>query len=86
MSESGRQRLRPSPPPLDVDLGRIMLVGTLVWAVALVVCAVLVFLDVVGPQAPAICVVGLVFGGYGVWWSRRHERRQAPGPKNDVPA
>ena len=84
VSGGGRQRLQPSPPPLEVDLGRIMLVGTMVWAVALVVSAVLVFLDVVGPRAPIICAAGLVAGSYGVWWSRRHERRRTVDPQDDV--
>ena len=30
---------RTPPPPVDVDLGRVMLVGTGVWAVAFVVAA-----------------------------------------------
>ena len=54
------------------------------WALALVVCAVLAFLDLVGRQALVVCVAGLVLGGYGVWWCRRGERRRAADPPDDV--
>lgn len=82
MSERGAPRLRPAPAPLDVDLHRIMAVGTVVWATALVLTGVLALLGHDTSQALAACVAGIGIGLYGMRWARRHRvaPSTAPGP------
>lgn len=63
---------RTPPPPLDVDLARVMSAGTLVWAVALLVSAVLWASGVATGTTVAVCGAGTLVGVAGVVWSRRH--------------
>jgi hypothetical protein len=77
--DSGR-RLRPSPPPLQVDLGLIMTIGTVGWVVVLVILGVLALAGKVGPQAPASALAGALLGLYGISWSRRRGRREPVAP------
>ena len=85
MSERGAPRLRPAPAPLDVDLHRIMAVGTLVWGVALVVTGVLALLGHGATQAVAACVAGIGIGLYGMRWARRHQTTAPAEPGADLP-
>ena len=55
---------RPSPPPLQVDTSRVVLICTGLWAVALVV--LLVLGDRVDRVWTWTCVVGIVLAGVGL--------------------
>jgi hypothetical protein len=66
------ERRRPDPPPLRVDLRVVLLAGMAMWAVALVVCVVLLVTGAIGPRAVATCGVGLVLGVAGLGWEKRH--------------
>ncbi len=55
---------RPSPPPLRVDTVRVVLVGTAVWAVALVV--LLVLGDRVDRVWTWTCVAAIALAGLGL--------------------
>lgn len=65
---------RPGPPPVRVDLRRVLLVGIVAWAVALVVALVLFATDNGDVEVVATCGVGIVLGGAGLLWERRHRR------------
>ena len=67
---------RTAPPPADVDLARVMIVGTGVWAVALVVAAVLALTDETSWMPAWVCATGLVLGLLGTGWARRNTARQ----------
>ncbi|WP_456786676.1 DUF2530 domain-containing protein [Cellulomonas sp. P5_C5] len=68
---------RTPPPPVDVDLGRVMLVGTGVWAVAFVVAAVLAWGEDDASWMPAwVCATGVLLGLLGVLWARRNTARR----------
>ncbi len=66
------ERRRPDPPPLRVDLRVVLLAGMALWAVALVVCAVLLVTGTLGPRPVTTCAAGLVLGVAGLWWETRH--------------
>ena len=70
---------RTSPPPIDVDLARVMGVGTGVWAVAMVVTGVLWRLGSVPGTWLAMCGAGVVLGLLGVLWARRSGHLAADG-------
>jgi hypothetical protein len=53
-----------APPPLKVDTVRVVLIGTALWAVALVV--LLVLGDRVDRQWVWTCVAGIVLAGIGL--------------------
>ncbi|MBU4215934.1 MAG: DUF2530 domain-containing protein [Actinobacteria bacterium] len=72
MRADGRPRLRPSPPPLDVDLHLIMAVGTAVWAVVLIVSGVLALLGHTTGPAGITSAAGIAIGLYGMRWARRN--------------
>ena len=55
---------RPSPPPLQVDTSRVVLICTGLWAVALVV--LLVLGDRVDRVWTWTCVVGILLAGVGL--------------------
>ena len=55
---------RPSPPPLRVDTTRVVLIGTALWAVALVV--LLLAGDRVDEVWTWTCVAGVVLPGLGL--------------------
>ena len=55
---------RPSPPPLQVDTVRVVLAGTVLWAIALVV--LLVLGDDVDRVWTWTCVAGVVLPGLGL--------------------
>ncbi|GII97646.1 uncharacterized protein DUF2530 [Sediminihabitans luteus] len=66
---------RPLPPPLEVDLRRVILLGILAFAVAGVVCGVLAATGTTGARGVAVCVVGVALGGLGLLWVRRRGQR-----------
>ena len=58
--------------PVEVDFGRVMAVGIVVWLVALVVTTVLWLADVTGAIPVAVSATGAVLGVLGWDWARRH--------------
>jgi Flp pilus assembly protein TadB len=82
---------RTPPPPIDVDLARVMGVGTAVWGAAAAVVGVLWLLDVAPLRWFAVCVSGVLLGIVGVLWARRNGRLSpdgtgamiAPAPHHD---
>ena len=54
---------KPAPPPLEVDTVKVVLVGTALWAVALVV--LLLLGDRVDPLWPRTCAAAIVLAGIG---------------------
>ncbi|MFC8190593.1 DUF2530 domain-containing protein [Cellulomonas sp. NPDC057328] len=72
---------RTPPPPLDVDLARVMSTGTVVWALALLVSTALWAFGVATGLTVAVCVAGTIVGIVGVVWSRGH----LPLPGTDQP-
>lgn len=79
------ERRRPDPPPLRVDLKVVLLAGMALWAVALVVCAVLLMTGTLGPRAVATCAAGLVLGLAGLWWEKGHRAVYRAGT-SEVPS
>lgn len=65
---------RPSPPPQRVDLRRVILAGLAAWLVALVVFGVLTAVGRTSVEVLATCAAGLLLGGAGLLWERRHRR------------
>lgn len=61
---------RPGPPPLSVDLRKVLLVGIACWVVASVVFGLLVVLDHKPWTVLGVCAAGLVLGGLGLLWAR----------------
>ncbi|GGI05626.1 DUF2530 domain-containing protein [Isoptericola cucumis] len=68
------ERRRPGPPPLRVDLRRVLLAGIAAWAVVLVVTVVLLALGRATPEVVVTCAVGVLLGGLGLLWERRNRR------------
>jgi hypothetical protein len=66
------ERRRPTPPPERVDLRRVILLGIIVWSVALVVTSVLALAGQPTADAIAVCLAGIALGGLGLLWARRH--------------
>ena len=66
----------PDPPPLETDDAQVVLVGTAVWAAALVVLLVLRVADVgdVRDWWLGMCAYGIALGLFGARYTRRrHE-------------
>ena len=71
-------RPKPAPPPLEVDTLRVVLVGTALWAIALVV--LLLLGDRVDPLWRWTCVAGIVLAGIGIGIMRwQGQLRRGPG-------
>ena len=73
---------KPAPPPLQVDTTRVVLIGTAVWAVALVV--LLVLGDRVDRMWTWTCVAAIALAALGFWVMRlqgqlRSRRPSPPG-------
>lgn len=69
----------PEPKPMPVNLFRLMLFGTVLWAIAAVV---LWAVTLVAPGVslglwPWISLAGMVLGGLGMLWSHFNEDRFA---------
>ncbi|ADG73661.1 hypothetical protein Cfla_0750 [Cellulomonas flavigena DSM 20109] len=65
---------RTPPPPIDVDLARVMWAGTTVWGAAVPVTGALWLLGVISGIWVATCGAGAVLGLIGVRWARTHGR------------
>lgn len=67
-------RRRPDPPPVDVDMRKVFLVGLALWVVALVVAVVLWLVGVVTTTPVWSCMAGVALGLVGLGWERVHRR------------
>jgi hypothetical protein len=56
-----------------VNLARVLFIGIVAWAVALVVTLVMVLSGGAEWPAVAVCGAGIVLGVAGVFWARRHK-------------
>lgn len=67
---------RPDPEPTAVDLFRVVVIGSVVWALALVA-AVVVHLatDTDATRWIQVAAAGLALGGVGLAWSARNRTR-----------
>jgi ABC-type nickel/cobalt efflux system permease component RcnA len=69
---------RPAPPPLEANDQRVTIVGTVAWAVALVVVLVLRAEDSTAPQWWVwTCVAGICMGLFALWYVPRLKRARA---------
>ncbi|OZG52126.1 hypothetical protein PSRA_0676 [Pseudoscardovia radai] len=62
---------KPDPKPVRVDLFPLFLGGTLVWAVAGIVCLVCYLRGVMSPRAAITCAAGVIIGAMLLVWERR---------------
>ncbi|MFI2365701.1 DUF2530 domain-containing protein [Promicromonospora sp. NPDC019610] len=63
---------RPSPPAPHADLFRVLGAGIGLFAIGLVVSLILLLTGRGGVENVAICGTGVVLGGLGLLWARRH--------------
>lgn len=59
------------PPPVEVDLARVTVVGSALWLLGLVVTLVLALVGTTGWTPVAVCATGLALGGLGYRWAAR---------------
>jgi hypothetical protein len=76
---------RPSPPPLQIDTGRVVLAGTALWSVALVVLVLL------GNRVDRVwtwtCVAAIALAGLGLGIMRwQGQSTSSPSPTTPRPA
>jgi len=63
---------RPGPPPVRVDLRRVLLAGIAAWTIALLVSLTLLATGNGDVEVVATCGAGIVLGGAGLLWERRN--------------
>lgn len=63
---------RPSPPAPHADLFRVLGAGIGLFAIGLVVSLILLLTGRGSVENVAICGTGVVLGGLGLIWARRH--------------
>jgi hypothetical protein len=63
---------RPSPPAPRADLFRVFGAGIGLFAIGLIVTLVLQLVGRGSWESVTICGVGIVLGGLGLLWARRH--------------
>ena len=59
---------KPSPKPVRVDLRKVFMFGTALWAIALVVCIVLIAFGINAERAQTVCEAGTVIGVLMLVW------------------
>ncbi|MCL2463760.1 MAG: DUF2530 domain-containing protein [Micrococcales bacterium] len=59
--------------PIQVDLARVLVIGTTAWGVALVVCVILAAAGRTSWLPVAVCAVAAGLGLLGVVWSHHHD-------------
>lgn len=59
---------KPSPKPVRVDLRKVFMFGTALWAIALVVCIVLIAFGIDAERAKTVCEAGTVIGVLMLVW------------------
>ena len=68
---------KPGPGPVKVDLRRVFMTGTILWALALIVSTILVFwADVLDEQAIVVCLIGVGIGLVLLIWAYFHNRHE----------
>ena len=77
----------PDPPPLETDDARVVLLGTAVWAAALVVLLVLRVAEVgdVRDWWLGMCAYGIVLGLFGARYARRRHEAIARDAAQGLP-
>jgi hypothetical protein len=70
---------RTTPPPVAIDLGRVVLAGTAVWVLALVVTGILALTGAMAWDIVWVCATGVALGLLGLDWARRNK----PAPPVD---
>jgi hypothetical protein len=70
-----RRVRRPDPPPLQTNDAAVVLVGTCLWAGALLVLAVLELGDLARVRGwwMGMCGYGVALGAFGLWYVRRRK-------------
>ena len=70
-----RRVRRPDPPPLQTNDTAVVLVGTSLWAGALLVLAVLELGDLARVRGwwMGMCGYGVALGAFGLWYVRRRK-------------
>jgi hypothetical protein len=63
---------RPSPPAPRADLFKVFGAGVGLFVVGLIVTLILLVTDRGGVEAVGVCGTGIVLGGLGLLWARRH--------------
>jgi len=82
-----REYTHAPPPPVDVDLVRVMLVGCAAWLLGLVVTTVLAATGTTGWEPAQVCGAGLALGLVGLPLARRKQADvTAAAPHADGPA
>ena len=61
---------RPTPKPVRVDLRKVFLIGTSLWALALIVCTILLFLEFDVLRVLIVCTAGTVIGVAMLIWEQ----------------
>lgn len=77
---------RPDPEPLELNIHRVIALGTAAWVAALAIAGPLYLAGNAVWQAPAICTCGALLGV--LWWlheRRRARRRVANSPAPEAP-
>ena len=59
---------RPAPKPVRVDLGKIFLVGTCLWILAVIVCIGLYSANIVSQRAVLVSAAGVLIGFLMLIW------------------
>jgi hypothetical protein len=68
------ERRRENPPPVDVDMRKVILVGLALWLGGVVVAVVLWWTGVITATPVWSCVAGVLLGVAGLVWERGHRR------------
>ena len=59
---------KPSPKPVRVDLRKVFTFGTALWAIALIVCIVLLAFGIDAERAQTVCEAGTIIGVLMLVW------------------
>jgi hypothetical protein len=82
-----RQARRPDPPPLETNDSAVVLIGTSLWAGALLVLAVLELADLARVRGwwLGMCAYGVALGLFGLWFVRRRRTAIARDAAQGLP-
>lgn len=69
---------RTPPPPVQVDLRHVVVVGIGAWVAALLVTAVLAWTGVTGWTPAVVCATGVVIGLGALAWTRLRPPQAGP--------
>jgi len=77
---------RTTPPPVAIDLERVVLVGTGVWVLAMVATGILALTGEVEWDLVWVCATGAALGLVGADWARRHRPAPPAATPDEPPA